>query len=234
MRRLIALLILISLLMSRSALSQDAGKVSDTVPQPLLVWQSPYSASLVAMTLVVGTSPFYLPLASRQNSLYREKIQMFLRNQMNHIQLKFDNYIQYVPLVSVIGLNLMGVPSRHSTASILRRSVTAFGISSAFVLPMKFLVDEMRPDHGARNSFPSGHTTFAFAGAELLRLEYSQTSQWIPVVGFSCAVLTGLMRLYNDRHWTGDVISGAALGVISADLSYYLNNLLDRRLCKTR
>ena len=51
-----------------------------------------------------------------------------------------------------------------------------------------------------------------------------------PAAGFAIAAFTGFMRLYNDRHWTGDVLAGAAVGIISADISFWLNNLIERKL----
>jgi membrane-associated phospholipid phosphatase len=57
---------------------------------------------------------------------------------------------------------------------------------------------------------------------------------WIPIAGFTVASLTGLMRIYNDRHWTGDVLAGAAVGMICADLTYWLNEKFDSFLAPRR
>ena len=48
------------------------------------------------------------------------------------------------------------------------------------------------------NSFPSGHTANAFCGAELMRIEYGN---WVGLAGYAVAVTTGVMRMYNERHW---------------------------------
>lgn len=95
---------------------------------------------------------------------------------------------------------------------------------------MKHGVSHRRPDHSAANSFPSGHTALAAAGAELLRLEYGSTSVWIPVAGFTVTAATGLLRIYNDRHWLGDVLAGAAIGLLSADISCWLNGKIESLL----
>jgi membrane-associated phospholipid phosphatase len=61
-------------------------------------------------------------------------------------------------------------------------------------------------------SFPSGHmltvTTVATALAEI----YGEDYPWVPWVTYSLAGLTGVSRLYHNRHWSSDVWIGASLG----------------------
>ncbi len=68
-------------------------------------------------------------------------------------------------------------------------------------------------------SFPSGHTTAAFAAAAAVT---SETSRWWPrstpyiaTVMYGGATLVGLSRMYDNKHWTSDVIIGAAIGTFS-------------------
>jgi membrane-associated phospholipid phosphatase len=68
-------------------------------------------------------------------------------------------------------------------------------------------------------SFPSGHTTSAFAAAAAVS---SETSRWWPnarwIVGpalFTGAALTGVSRMYNNRHWASDVLVGAGIGTFA-------------------
>jgi membrane-associated phospholipid phosphatase len=72
---------------------------------------------------------------------------------------------------------------------------------------------------GARASFPSGHTTAAFATAAAITEE---TRHWWPaapwVVGpllYGGAGMVGLARMYDDKHWASDVVLGAGIGTIS-------------------
>lgn len=72
---------------------------------------------------------------------------------------------------------------------------------------------------GDYRSFPSGHTIAAFAAAAAVT---SETNRWWPegswAVGtllYSGAALAGASRMYNNRHWTSDVILGAAIGTIT-------------------
>ena len=81
--------------------------------------------------------------------------------------------------------------------------------------------DVFDPGQGLRgnthfNSFPSGHTTLAFALATSLSGEV--TERWprlaglSRVVGYSAAALTGFSRVYKDKHWGTDVVAGALIG----------------------
>ena len=84
---------------------------------------------------------------------------------------------------------------------------------------IKYSVREKRPDSNTRNSFPSGHTANAFCGAELMRIEYGN---WVGLAGYAVAVTTGVMRMYNERHWWNDVIAGAGIGILCARTAYWL------------
>lgn len=67
-------------------------------------------------------------------------------------------------------------------------------------------------------SFPSGHTTFAFAGAAFTTMVFCQSfpaSKWKYVVAgasFGMAVLTGAFRMASGNHFFTDVLVGAVIG----------------------
>ena len=67
-------------------------------------------------------------------------------------------------------------------------------------------------------SFPSGHTTFAFAGAAFTTMVYCQCfpeSRWKYAVAggaFGIAVLTGAFRMASGNHFISDVFVGALIG----------------------
>ena len=64
------------------------------------------------------------------------------------------------------------------------------------------------------SSFPSGHTTVAFAAATVYAMEYRH-HPWIPVVSYTFATMVGISRLTENKHWPTDVLMGAALGILS-------------------
>lgn len=63
------------------------------------------------------------------------------------------------------------------------------------------------------NSFPSGHTTTAFAIATVFAKRYKD----VPAVGiaaYSLATLVGVSRMTENRHWGSDVLAGGLLGYL--------------------
>jgi membrane-associated phospholipid phosphatase len=61
------------------------------------------------------------------------------------------------------------------------------------------------------NSFASGHTIMAWTFAAVIATHYHD-QQWIPITVYSLATLEAMARVYANKHWTSDVIVGAALG----------------------
>ena len=132
-----------------------------------------------------------------------------------------NNYTQFVPGATVFALNAFGVKGKHNWKDAGLIYTGSIAIASIFVLPLKAITKEERPDFSANNSFPSGHTAIVFASAEFLRQEYKNTP-WIGYAGYAIATATGVLRMYNNRHWFGDVLAGAGFGIASAKLSYFL------------
>jgi membrane-associated phospholipid phosphatase len=91
-------------------------------------------------------------------------------------------------------------------------------------------------------SFPSGHSTSAFAAAAAVSAE---TSEWWPetrwILGpilYGGAAMVGLSRMYDDKHWASDVVMGAAIGTFAGLKTVRFNhthdgNRLDRWLLGT-
>ncbi len=188
------------------------------------VWQKPVAITATATAVFLGTTTLFLDHATRVDIAVRDAVQQMRSKTWNRRALHFDDYLQFVPLSSVLALKVAGVESEHNHREIMTRMTTG-GIGVVLIAhTAKTLISKGRPDSPhAKNSFPSGHTTIAFIGAEMLRLEYGKEMPIIPIAGYTTALLTGFMRLYNDRHWLGDVVAGAGVGIITADLAYWLN-----------
>lgn len=66
-------------------------------------------------------------------------------------------------------------------------------------------------ENWSHTSFPSGHTIMTFTFAAVIANHYKDKI-WIPLTVYSLATLEGVARMYDDKHWSSDVIVGAALG----------------------
>ena len=135
------------------------------------------------------------------------------------VKLHFDDYVQYVPVAFYLTLDFMGCKAKHSFGERVAVAAVTYISVTALSQSIKYIVREPRPDTGTRNSFPSGHTMTAFAGAELVRSE----SGWgVGLGAYALAATVGFMRMYNGRHWFNDVLAGAGLGILSARIGYWM------------
>lgn len=150
----------------------------------------------------------------------------------NPDKFEIDDVSQYVPMASVYALNLLGIKGEHN----FKDRTIILGLASLIVATsvntMKYTVREQRPDKSTYNSFPSGHTAVAFMGAEFLRQEYKNVSIWYGILGYTIATGTGALRVYNNRHWVGDVFCGAGIGILSTKLAYWLYPTVDNAIFK--
>ncbi len=135
---------------------------------------------------------------------------------------KADDYLQYSPLAAIFILKAAGVKSRSSFSDQWKICGISLVSTAAMVGILKKVTGEKRPDGSSTESFPSGHTALAFTGAEMLFQEYKNTSKFIGYLGYAAATTTGILRMYNNKHWLGDVIAGAGFGILSAKLAYWL------------
>ena len=99
--------------------------------------------------------------------------------------------------------------------------VVAFGVKTV----LKKVIKEERPDHSDNKSFPSGHAAMAFAAARSIDKEFRKDCIWIPIAGYAAATAIGIERVVNKRHHWYDVAAGAAIGIGSAELTWWLSDL---------
>lgn len=109
-------------------------------------------------------------------------------------------------------------------------------IGEVVTYTIKFLAGRARPDispddpfdfqlgrgfewEDRYRSFPSGHTTAAFAVAAVAAHEIERihggNDLLIGLVTYGPASLVGLSRMFGNRHWASDVVFGAAIGAFS-------------------
>jgi membrane-associated phospholipid phosphatase len=147
-----------------------------------------------------------------------------------HQPFHLDNYLQYGPGLAVYGLNAMGIHGRHNFRDRTIIFLVANGIMGVAVLSLKKAINAPRPDGSGNDGFPSGHTALAFTGAEFMGQEFRDVSPWYGVAGYAMATGTGFLRVYNDKHWFSEVVTGAGIGILAAKVTYWLFPLIQRKL----
>ena len=124
---------------------------------------------------------------------------------------------------ATIGGGLAQIGGAAATYAIARAShsprFAAFGadlvraqvFNTVLTQGLKLAVQRTRPD-GASYSFPSGHTSSAFATATVIQRHFGWAAA-IPAYAVSAYV--GASRLSENQHYLSDVIFGASLGIVA-------------------
>ena len=141
-------------------------------------------------------------------------------NKFWHI--KADDYLQFAPAAAAYTMKFCKVESTHN----LLDMTILYGLSNilagGIVQGTKIVSGRERPNFSNKHSFPSGHTETAFVAAEFLYQEYRDKSIWISIGGYSVATFVGVARVYNNKHWVSDVVTGAGIGILSTKVVYWV------------
>ena len=89
----------------------------------------------------------------------------------------------------------------------------SYGATMGVTYLLKYSVREKRPDTNTKDSFPSGHTSSAFAGASFIHKRYGLKYAILPYIA---ATYTGYSRVHANRHHPIDVYAGAIIGIFSS------------------
>jgi len=88
----------------------------------------------------------------------------------------------------------------------------SFALTEGVTYGLKYTVHETRPN-GSSQSFPSGHTSASFCGAEFIRKRYG----WeLGIPAYAAASFVAYSRVEANEHYPHDVIAGAAIGILSS------------------
>lgn len=131
-----------------------------------------------------------------------------------------DRAFETIGAFYLAGLVFHDDRARDVAADSVISSIIAGGLISPVV---KKLVGRARPSQaggeedvvrffGSDQSFPSGHTTEAFAVASVVAAHYR--SAWVQVASYGLAGLVGLARIDHNAHFASDVLAGALLGTV--------------------
>lgn len=145
----------------------------------------------------------------------RTKAQYLYTNEIANA----ETWMQYVPTALDFTMGFANVPTNTTWVERVIKLGVGYIAELAITNTLKYSIREMRPDGSAVNSFPSGHTATAFLGADLIRQDYG----WGWGAGaYALAAGVGIMRVYHQRHWWWDVLGGAAIGILSANIGNWM------------
>lgn len=113
----------------------------------------------------------------------------------------------------------------------------SIGLSAVLSYGLKYAVNRPRPFVQYPNdiikrtdvgpySFPSGHTTTAFATATALTLSTKKWYVAVPSYAYACAV--GYSRMRLGVHFPSDVLGGMVLGIGSSLLVFQIDKWLQK------
>jgi membrane-associated phospholipid phosphatase len=173
------------------------------------------------------------------------------REMILHNRNEFNNSVAEVvyplgnrlPPLLIAGMYVTSIIAKdrkleHSTLSIAK----SLAVSTLFYTASKSVIRRQRPTRtddphlfappfsgDGYTSFPSGHANTAFSVATAFALEYKH-KKWVPWVAYSLATLTAVGRMYQDRHWSSDVLIGSAMGHFITKTIYRLEK--ERKVVK--
>jgi membrane-associated phospholipid phosphatase len=200
---------------SYSQETAPARRVDSFPPKPAVTWRH-----LIIPAGLITYGVIALKFDGFQD--WNESLKNELWTKQPHQLIHIDNYLQWAPAVSTFALGFAGVKGRNTFPDRALMLGMAELIQSSVVASIKKISKEMRPNGESNQSFPSGHTTNAFTGAEFMRLEYKDVSPWYGVYGYALAASTGFLRMYNNKHWLSDVVAAAGVGILSTDFTYFI------------
>jgi len=124
----------------------------------------------------------------------------------------------------VLCLALLLIKKRHLSFMVF----VSFATSGIVAQVMKAFISEARPalflkkgsypyfiDHVTLHnfhSFPSGHTTSAFALVAMIAFAFKDKKYGIPLLGIGAMV--GYSRIYLGQHFLHDVVAGSLIGIL--------------------
>jgi membrane-associated phospholipid phosphatase len=165
-----------------------------------------------------------------------------LRSINSSDKLPSDRFFQFVSNSNA--WLVVGIPVAAGTVGLIKKddrlfrnacvTLAAVAINSCVTELLKYSINRDRPfktypditkkSAGGSPSFPSGHTSAAFALATSMSLSYPKW--YIIVPSYAWAGSVGYSRMYLGVHYPSDVLAGATIGAGCAWLTHYINKKL--------
>lgn len=160
-----------------------------------------YAGTALTLTVVIFDDPVVDPFQQKT-----------ARNKTLGDSSRWGDWMgQLIP--NALYMGYMGIEGYRGNPEGYRRAIGMFkatAYSTSVTTVLKYTVREPRPiDWHWKNSFPSGHTTsaFAFSGYVMAEHEYA-----IGIPALILSTFIGYSRINDNMHWLQDVTAGATIG----------------------
>ena len=204
--------------------------IAHTASSPL-IWDR---SDWITAGWIAGGTGMFIALDEEINSAFKNNRSIYTEKLMDIFE-PFGNGAFTVPALATVYF----LSHFHENEKAKRTALIAtesFLITGLYTTVLKYSFGRHRPRTGNsstsfdgfstnrnENSFPSGHTSTAFAIATVIANEYEKTP-YIKPISYGIATLTGLSRINYEAHWASDVFLGAALGYFTSKTLLRLHN----------
>ena len=204
-------LILLSMLVTIQALAGASDSTRKGQPVRPIVQIAAVPVLLVAAGLYTEGSGHLLS---------RYDVRSWRNDHYGSFKTHVDDYLQYAPALAALAVGLTPKGTRNDWPNKLLLLAKSELLMTTISTSLKYATHIERPDGSNFHSFPSGHTAQAFVAATFMQKELRHRSVWYSVGAYTAASAVGAMRVLNNKHWISDVLTGAGIGILSANLVY--------------
>ncbi len=176
------------------------------------------------------------------------RIQDWAQGKRNYLSNNISKYATYFGEKQVVAPSLLlyylygRIFHNQRAKNTALLGLEGFILSGIFTNIVKYSAHRSRPytGYGAKHwdgpsfslsddylSFPSGHSTTAFALATIFSNEYK--SVFSSLLFYSLATLTAISRVNDNVHWTSDVFFGAVIGYATSKALLSLHSQKNNR-----
>lgn len=160
--------------------------------------------------VILGSGAAVSGLAMMADETVRSRMteRQYLPPVLDHVA---DSYVDHY---WAFGVSALGAVARGYHTDNYLKPLRYWAMSNvstvALTYALKFSVRRTRPNGRNDLSYPSGHTSVAFATASMFQMWYGWKAG---VPAYAMAVMTAFQRMDDDQHWLSDVVMGAAVGI---------------------
>ena len=218
-----SLAVLVLCLLPCSAFAQDAAAAAAPVAAPLVTSDTTFASLFTKVPpafrqlgnksslAILGTTAAMAVLVTNSDTPLTRYAATSVRFDDNLLVGHFLGDI-YFQGSAALGTYLAGYAVRSPRMMLVGADLVRAQLLGGFITDVtKVIVQRQRPN-GANYSFPSGHTTSAFASAAVLQRHFGYK------VGVPAYLLGGYIatsRMADNRHYPSDLLVGAAVGIVS-------------------